>query len=362
MPAFSVIFAPLLVSFVVASLTSWWVIKNGKRMRIMDDPKQHVHVKTTHSRAVPRGGGLVIFVALAVSALFFLPITNERILGILLGAALLAITGFIDDRFPERLSPYLRLGLNAIAALLVIGSGIGIPYITNPWGGVVHLNSPQLCYANHCVWLLADTFAFVWLIALQNIVGWSSGVDGQLPGFVVIAALTLGIMSLKFADSGQLPVIILAAITAGAYLGFLPWNWFPQKIMPGYGGKSLAGFLLGILAILSGAKVGALIIILGIPVVDAALVILKRIREGRSPVWGGREHLHHYLLDQLHWGRQKIAIFYLLTSAALAIIALGLNSRSKYFTMAAAILVIAGFILWLQRFSTSSKQPDPDNG
>jgi UDP-GlcNAc:undecaprenyl-phosphate GlcNAc-1-phosphate transferase len=187
-------------------------------------------------------------------------------------------------------------------------------------------------------------------------------VDGQLPGFVVVAAITLGIMSLKFADAGQLPVIILAAVTAGAYLGFLPWNWFPQKIMPGYGGKSLAGFLLGVLAILSGAKVGALIVILGIPVIDALLVIIKRISEGRSPVWGGREHLHHYLLDQLKWGRRRIAVFYWLASAVLSFIALGLNSQSKYFTMAAAGLIIAAFILWLQRWSTFSKPPVRDNG
>jgi len=357
---------PFIISFLVSTLVTAGIVVFGKKLKIIDDPKLHLHTKITHKVAVPRGGGIPIIIALLTGAAFFLPLSNPRIWGILLGASVLAIVGFLDDRFSEKISPYFRLGINAIAALLVIGVGIGIPYITNPLGGILHLDQPQFCFltlgASHCIWILADIFAFGWLLSLQNVVGWSSGVDGQLPGFVVIAAITIGIMSLKFADAGQLPVLILAAITAGAYLGFLPWNWYPQKIMPGYGGKSLAGFLLGVLAILSGAKVGALIIILGVPIIDAVLVIIKRLSEGRSPVWGGREHLHHSLLDKWKWGRRRIAIFYWITSATLALLALGLNSQSKYFTMAAAGLVIAGFILWLQRFSTFSKRPDPDNG
>ena len=130
-----------------------------------------------------------------------------------------------------------------------------------------------------------------------------------MPGFVAIAAATIAFLGWKSnADFSQQLVITLAAITTGAYLGFLPWNWYPQKTIPGYGGKSLAGYLLGILAILSGAKVGALMLVLGVPFVDAAMVILKRVREGRSPVWG-REHLHHYLLE-LGWGKRRIALFY----------------------------------------------------
>ncbi len=357
---------PFILSFGVSTLATWAMVVFGKKLKIIDDPSSHVHTKNTHKTSVPRGGGIPIFVALFVGTLIFLPINNMRIWGILMAAAVLAVIGFLDDRFSEKISPYTRLFINIVAALLVIGVGIGIPYVTSPLGGIWHLDQPQVCFmgmgSSHCIWIIADIFALVWLVSLQNIIGWSSGVDGQLPGFVVIAAATLGLLSLRFADAGQLPVLVLAAITAGAYLGFLPWNWFPQKIMPGYGGKSLAGFLLGVLAILSGAKVGALIMILGLPIIDGTLVIIKRIREGRSPVWGGREHLHHYLLDNWRWGRRRIAVFYWITTGVLSMTALGLNSRSKYFTMAAAGLVIAGFILWLQRFSTFSKQPVQGSG
>ncbi len=351
---------PLLVSGLVATVASWVVVKWGKHLNIVDDPRQHKSAKVVHERPVPRGGGIPIFLALLVSTTLFLP-SGSRVWAIVTGAAILAIVGFLDDRFSEKISPYLRLVVNIVVALVVVGSGIGIAYITNPAGGIISLAQPQYCFQGHCIWLVADLLAIVWLVGLQNVVGWSSGVDGQLPGFVVIAALTMGLLGLRFHDPSQMPVIILSAITAGAYLGFLPWNWYPQKIMPGYGGKSLAGFLLGVLSILSTAKVGALIMVLGLPLIDGALVILKRLREGRSPVWGSYEHFHHYLLDR-GWGRRRIALLYWGVSGILAVLALRLNSTSKYFTMVTVTLILGGLIWWLHHFSTLSKRPDPDNG
>jgi UDP-GlcNAc:undecaprenyl-phosphate/decaprenyl-phosphate GlcNAc-1-phosphate transferase len=353
---------PLIISALVSCVVTGIIVKFGRKLKIMDDPSSHKHPKVVHTKAVPRGGGIPIFIALLAGSLLFFPGINIRILAVLIGAGMLAIIGFLDDRFEEKISPYWRLGINIMAALVIIAAGIGIPYITNPLGGVIFLDQPQLCVGSHCIWLLADILALVWLVGMQNIVGWSSGVDGQMPGFVIIAASVMGIMSLQFGtDLNQIPAVILAGLTAGAFLGFLPWNWYPQKIIPGYGGKSLAGFLLGILAIVSGAKVGAMILVLGIPVIDAVLVIIKRIRLGKSPVWGGPDHLHHSLL-KIGWGKRRIALFYWVISAILALFALNLNSESKYFTMAAVVLGFGGIILWLQNWSISQKQLDRDSG
>ncbi|MDO8488437.1 MAG: MraY family glycosyltransferase [bacterium] len=357
---------PLIVAAGVSALVTGVVVRFARRLQIIDNPKAQRQAKNVvHDRPVPRGGGLPIFVALLVGVMIFIP-GSGRIWAVVIGAAVLAVTGFIDDRFQEKVSPYARLGINILAALIVVASGVGIAYINNPFGGAIRLDQPQYCINlagdSHCLWLLADVFALLWLVGMQNIVGWSSGVDGQLPGFVAIAAITMALLGLRFGlDPSQTPVIILGAITAGAYLGFLPWNWYPQKIMPGYGGKSLAGFLLGVLAILSVAKVGALVMVLGLPLVDGTLVVIKRLREGRSPVWGGYEHFHHYLLDR-GWGRRRIAAFYWGVSAVLSIMALNLKAGSKYFTMVAVLLVFGGIIWWLHQFSTLSKQPDRANG
>jgi len=342
-------FWPFVSGALLSTLGCIWVIKNGQRWKIVDDPRTHRHPKVVHERAVPRGGGIPIFLALMSVFLFWG--FEWKSIGIVLGGGLLMMVGYLDDRFEERLSPYLRLVLNGVAALLAVGAGVGIFYITNPLGGVINLS-----------WPLSILFSLVWLVLMQNIIGWSSGVDGQMPGFVVIAALTMAAIGIKFGeDSSQVPLLILSGVTAGAYLGFLPWNWYPQKIMPGYGGKSLAGYLLGVMAIMASGKVGAMVMVLGIPIIDALIVVVKRISEGRSPVWGGFEHLHHLLLKR-GWGKRRIAVFYWGASAILAIAALQLNSTQKWFTMAIITGVAGGGILWLHYFSIFLKQRDRDSG
>lgn len=327
---------PWLTSAIVAFAVTPVVIKFAKRLKIIDDPKIHKHPKVIHTIPTPRGGGIPIFLALFVSSLIFLPF-DKHLIGILSGALILTIMGFLDDRY--NLNPYLRLILGFMAAAAPIASGIGISFLTNPLGGV--LNIPAF---------LGDIFALFWITFLMNIVNMGAkGVDGQLSGVTLIAAFTIAFLSSKFsADIAQWPVIILAAITAGAYSGFLPWHIFPQKIMPGYGGGALAGYLLGILSILSTTKVGTLIVVLGIPLVDTGYVIARRVLSGKSPVWGDRGHLHHRLLDA-GLTKSQVAAFYWLITGVLGILALNLNAASKLYTIIGVSLFVGGIIIWLSR-------------
>jgi UDP-GlcNAc:undecaprenyl-phosphate GlcNAc-1-phosphate transferase len=170
-------------------------------------------------------------------------------------------------------------------------------------------------------------------------------VDGQLPGFVSISALTIGLLSLRFAvnDVNQFPVAYLSFLTAGAYLGFLPFNFYPQKIMPGYGGKTLAGFLLAVLSLLSSSKLGTALLVLAVPMTDAAWIIVRRLFSGRSPVWASAHHLHHHLLT-LGWDKRKIAFLYWIISALAGIAALTFNSQQKIFVGLLIVVVVTGFI------------------
>jgi UDP-GlcNAc:undecaprenyl-phosphate/decaprenyl-phosphate GlcNAc-1-phosphate transferase len=159
----------------------------------------------------------------------------------------------------------------------------------------------------------------------------------------------------------QWNVSILAGITAGAYLGFLPWNIFPQKMMPGYGAGTLAGYLLALLSILSGAKLATLVIVLCVPMIDAVYVILRRMSQGKSPVWGDRGHFHHRLMD-LGFSKRSIAYFYWMITLLLGLVALQLNSRQKAFTIMLLALGFGAVLLWFSSFISSSRQVDRDNG
>lgn len=348
---FSVAIIASLISAAIAFLATPAIIKFAKKIGIVDDPKKSKHPKVIHTYPVPRGGGIAIYIALMITSLIFLPI-DKHLIGILAGATVLLIMGVADDKF--NLNPYTRIVVGFIAAGAPIAAGIGIAFITNPFNGIIDLSHPQINFfllgEQRNIWLLSDIFAFFWIVFLMNMLNMGAkGVDGQLPGVVTVAALTIALLSLKFsADIAQWPVIILAAITAGAFLGFLPWNFYPQKIMPGYSGSTLGGYLLAILSILATTKVGTLIVVLGIPLVDTGFTIVRRILSGKSPVWGDTGHLHHKLLDS-GLSKRQVAVFYWIMTAALGILALYLNASLKLYTILGVVIFVGSLLLFLYK-------------
>lgn len=365
LPLFSRLFLlPFVFSAIIAFGATYLVRLLYLTRGWLDDPSSNTHPKVIHTYPIPRGGGLAIFISLSVSILFFLGIDKHSV-GILGGAMILALVGFLDDRL--NLNPYLRLLLGFVAASLVVSAGIGIAFITNPFGeGVLQLDKPQLSFSflgtTRTVWVISDLFALLWIVWSMNMVNWSKGLDGQLPGIVVVAAFFIALLSFRFTeDVTQWEVALLAAITAGAYFGFLPWNVYPQKIMPGYGGGTLAGYLLATLAILSGAKIATAILVLGVPTMDALYTILRRVVSGRSPVWGDRGHFHHRLLD-LGWSKRRVAVFYWVVSIILGLLALQLNSQQKFYTIVALAVVVGGALLWLRFFAFYSRVRGLGNG
>lgn len=354
---FDLALLPAIAAFFIAYLSTPLVIDFAKKFDLIDDPKRNRHPKKIHTYPVPRAGGLAIFIAVVVSTLIFLPF-DKHLIGILVGASVITIMGILDDKYD--LSPYLRLAIQFIAAGIPIIAGIGIAFVSSPLGGIIDLSQPQIVFdllgETRSIWVLSDIFALIWIVALMNFLNMGAkGVDGQLPGVSAIAAITIALLSLKFsADIAQWPVIILAVITAGSFLGFLPWNIYPQKIMPGFSGSSLAGYLLGVLSILSTTKVGILLVVLGVPLVDSGYTIIRRVMSGKSPVWGDKGHLHHKLLGS-GLSKRQVAYFYWLVTAALGILALNLNTSSKLYTIVGVIILVGGLILWLTYRPKSSR-------
>ncbi|OGM26740.1 hypothetical protein A3D00_00545 [Candidatus Woesebacteria bacterium RIFCSPHIGHO2_02_FULL_38_9] len=343
------IFFPLIFSFLIAYLVTPLVIRVYWKLKIIDDPSISKHLKTIHTYPVPRGGGLAIFIAFFLSSVIFLPI-DKHLMGIIAGSLLITVMGILDDKY--NLNPYTRLIFGFLFVLIPIGAGIGISFLQVPFLGNINLSQPQINFyflgGFHSIWILSDLFALFWIVFLMNMLNMGAkGVDGQLPGVVSIAAITIAVLSLRFSgDAAQWPLITLAIITAGAYLGFLPWNIYPQKIMPGYGGSTLAGYLLAIFSILSTSKVGTLVVVLGVPLIDTGYTIVRRILSGKSPLWGDTGHLHHRLLA-IGWSKKKVSAFYWLITAILGILAVNLNRPSKFYTMIAIVFLLGGLILWL---------------
>ncbi len=337
-----------LVPFVFTAITSAAVtvitLNLYKSLNWLDRSTKQDHPKNNHEKPVPRGGGIPIYISLLVVVLLF-KMWNSAMAMVFLGGLVLLVLGILDDLFD--LNPYLRLGLGIMAAaVVVIGGGITIQYVSNPLGkGVVELGN----------WL-GGILTILWILWSMNFVNMGAkGLDGQLPGVVVVAAITMGILGFRFVEDKQTWLsIFLAFGLAGAYFGFLGFNFYPQKIMPGWGGGSLAGYFLSILAVLSGTKLATALIVLGIPLADVSYAILRRLKEGRSPVWGDDKHLHHYLL-KLGWSKRKIAITYWLITAGLGWIALHLKSEAKFYAIMLVGVSVGGILLWMNYFISSNR-------
>lgn len=335
-----------IAAFAISFTATPLVIRWAKRHGFVDDPTTHKHPAILHTLVTPRAGGIPIFLAL-LSILLFLPL-DQRLLAILAGAGIVTVLGTLDDKYD--LSPHLRLGVMFGAAALVVAGGVGITFITNPFGGEIRFDqliwSFEFLGETRNIVVLADLLAIIWIVWVMNAISWSSGVDGQMSGIAAIAAVILAMVSLKYlaADPAQVAVATLSFVTAGAYLGFLPYSIYPQKIMPGFGGATLAGFLLAILAILSGGRVATAILVLAVPLLDSGWTVYRRLRTGHSPFLGDREHFHHKLLD-LGMTKKQIAYFYWALAAVMGLSALSLDSQGKLFALVLVVIVGVAVLL-----------------
>lgn len=335
------------LGLLITALLTPIIILLMKRLKIVDDPLSHKHPAIIHKKPIPRGGGLALFLGAFLASLIILPFSSP-LPGIFLAAALTMAVGLYDDRLNAQgkdLSPYLRFFTNLICALIVVFSGVKINFVTNPFGGILLLNEPLLTLGILSI-SVADLVTVVWIVWVMNMLNWSKGVDGQMPGIVGISAIVIGLLSLQTAGMqyGLLDAH-LSFIIAGVSFGFLLYNYFPARIFPGYGGTSLY-LLLAVVSILSSAKLATAVLVMGIPTIDAVFTIMRRILSGKSPFWHDNKHLHHLLL-RLGLGQRTIALSYWLFSAILGTISLSLESRSKFFALSMLAVLAGGSLLFL---------------
>lgn len=336
-------FLTALLATIIATPVSLIFIK---KMGLIDDPLKRKHPATLHTKPIPRAGGIPLFIGIAVSGLLFLPIEKITIALFLAGLICLLI-GVLDDKYD--ISPYFRFLINIISAAIVVYAGANIAFITNPFGGILYLNSVQIPFlAEHGSIIFSYLIAILWIVWIMNMLNWSKGVDGQMPGIVAISAIVIGILSLRFPmiDHYSLISAKLSFMIAGAAIGFLFFNFYPAKIFPGYSATAVYLFL-AVVSILASAKLATAVLVMGVPIIDGILTITRRVLSGKSPFWHDKKHLHHLLLKR-GLGHRKIALFYWLISAILGSLALVLSSKGKLFAIVMLAIIVGGTILFLQ--------------
>jgi UDP-GlcNAc:undecaprenyl-phosphate GlcNAc-1-phosphate transferase len=157
----------------------------------------------------------------------------------------------------------------------------------------------------------------IWLVGMMNVVNFSDGVDGLAAGVCAIDGIAFAIIAL---DLGVHGAAILAALTAGAALGFLVHNYYPASVFMGDAGANLLGYLLGVTAVVGSLKTGAVVAlvvplaILAIPFLDTGFVIAKRLKYRRKPWSADANHFHHRMARIGFSQRKTVAYLYIWTS------------------------------------------------
>ena len=332
---------------IVVGITAVLAFLYTAKMRIMaarlgavDQPGGE---RKIHTQPTPLMGGVAVAAAFVIGVLFLWPeltagyLLPKHLIGVLAGVIVLAIGGALDDKYD--LPPKKQIIAPLLAALIVVASGVGINYITNPFGGVLQLNTIQwelfrIGDTPYHFTLLADLFAVVWVLGMMYTTKFLDGLDGLVSGVTMIGMVVLFILSIS-EPVLQPETAWLALIAAAAFAGFLVWNWNPAKIFLGESGSLIAGFLLGTIAIISGAKIATALLIMGIPILDVVWVILRRfIIERRSPFEADRKHLHLRLIDSGLSQKQAVLFFYVFT-LGFGLAALYLHSFTKLIALVA---------------------------
>ena len=293
------------VTLAATPLTSRVAVRVGA----IDLPRE----RSLHETPVPSLGGLAILAGVLVAALAFLPF-NDETRGILGGALVIGFVGSIDDI--HELPPAVKLGGQIVAAAIPIAAGVRVEDFTLPFVGAVDLGTTG-----------GSLLTGLAMVAIMNVVNFTDGVDGLAAGVCTISAATFAViaLSLERYDAG-----VLAALTAGAALGFLWHNFHPASAFMGDAGSNLLGLLLACIAVQGVLKTAAVValvfplVVLAVPILDTAFVVAKRFKY-RRPAWqADTEHFHHRMA-RIGFTQRRTVLYLYLWTLILAGLALALR-------------------------------------
>jgi UDP-GlcNAc:undecaprenyl-phosphate GlcNAc-1-phosphate transferase len=212
--------------------------------------------------------------------------------------------GALDDRF--ELHPAAKLAGQVLAAVIVVHFGVAVKAITLPFVG-------RLSFPNAGVTNAGPLLTVLGLVAMMNVVNFSDGVDGLAAGVCAIIAAAMAVIAF---DLNRQQPGVLAALTAGAALGFLIYNFPPASSFMGDCGANLLGLLMGVITVEAAVKTAAVVsfvlplILLAVPFLDTTFVVLKRLKYKQPIYRSDSEHFHHRMARIGFSSRRTIAYLY----------------------------------------------------
>lgn len=338
MTLFELLF-PAITTFGISLFLCFSVLYFFPKWKILDRPERYGHKR----KPIPYPGGIAPVIALLLGMLVFFPF-DAKFITLEICLALIAVISFWDDR--SGLSPILRLIVQIGCGIALSLSGIAIFYLGNPFGEA---------------FILTDIFSFlphiitmIWIVGFANVMNWTDGVPGLSAASAAVASAFLGFLSLS-ETVNQPEIAALAFCFSGATLAFVLFNIPPPKMLLGDTGSMTFGFFLAALTVFSGGKMATAFIVLLLPMLDAAWVILSRIREGKNPLKGNDgKHLHDRL-KAVGISDRLILLLFLIPSLLLGWFSLQLETTGKILLILGVSIIFFCFAAFLERIAAKFK-------
>lgn len=304
--------ADAVFAFFAAALITWALVPSAewlsRRLGAIDVPGP----RSQHALPTPRMSGLAILAGIEIAGWIWLPANSETTY-ILLGAVAVAIVGALDDIFD--LPALVKLLGQIVAASIPVISGVRPDALTIPFLGGFELG-----------WT-AYPLTIIGIVAVINIINLIDGIDGLAAGVCAIAAAAMAVVALSL---GRYEAGVLAAVTAGAALGFLRHGFPPASSFMGDTGSNLLGYMIAISSVQGALKTNAVValafplVILAVPILDTGFVVAKRIKYKQPIYQADRWHFHHRMANKGFSQRRTLAYLYGWT-LVLALLALALR-------------------------------------
>jgi UDP-GlcNAc:undecaprenyl-phosphate/decaprenyl-phosphate GlcNAc-1-phosphate transferase len=316
------------VVLAVVALTTFACIPIARKVAVRVGAVVKPDERRVHARPTPTLGGAAMLVGFLVGmvvgwrmhAFGSIFDSNTEPLGLAMAAVIILAVGTVDD-LREVSAPAKVSGI-VLAASVLIFAGISILSLRIPFVSTFILD-PNWSYL----------ISVLWVLGMTNAINIIDGLDGLAAGIVAIAAATFFLYATHLVDIGVLPDgnigPLIAVITLGMCLGFLPWNVHPAKIFMGDGGALLLGLLMAASTMVVGgrtvqpvsgqtffffAPILIPLVILGVPILDTAWAIIRRAHSRTGLTTADKDHLHHRLMRMGHGHRRSVFILWAWTA------------------------------------------------
>lgn len=336
-----------LLSFTLAGLLVIIAIRVFPRLGLLDFPERYGLVRPR----LPYPIGIIAPIAFLPFLFVIAERQNMQFFALCSGILVLAFVTFCDDR--KQISAKLRLMLQILVTAFLFVTGTRIATLTNPldafgFGTELLLNQWFLPSPLGPLPLLSGIFTIVWLLLTINALNWFDGISGQVSVLSVIGFLTIGLLSISD-RVGQMSLGMLALALAGIALACALATIPPVQGILGDSGSMFFGLMLGVLTIYAGGKVATAFLVLGVPLIDLVIVVIRRILKGSSPFKGNTkdEHLHHRLLAK-GWSETQVILLTAVFGGAFGVTALFLSTLGKLIAAVVLAFVMLG-LSWYSR-------------